>query len=340
MKDNLVVPDTATSPQADALAPVVRGDAGLASQPGYKLDALREIILGQYRQQITEMQAEIRQLEQLEERVTDPDKLIAIVSPVMSQAIRRTIRDAREEMIEALYPIIGSLVMRAVSEAVRDLARTVDAQARNSFNPAVLWRRFRAWVGGVRDTDLALRDALPFHVAELFLIHQQKGILLLHLSSRPENSPDSDLIGSMLTAIRDFVQDSFGQGKKGQLDEIQYGEQSILIEPATHVYLAALVEGITPAGFRAEMRERVIEISQAHEDVLRNFDGEVAALSGAEPALRSLIGSNQAGQQLGPVQKRIFMGLIGFLMFCGVLSCLAGVWAWQLFSGSAVGLGW
>jgi hypothetical protein len=275
------------------------------------------------------MEAELREFEKLEQRVTDPDKLIAIVSPVMSQAIRRTIRDARDEMVEALYPIIGGLVVRAVSEAIRDLARNVDGQMRASLSFSSIWRRFQARLRGVHDPELALRDALPFQVAELFLIHQEKGLLLLHLSSSPDLSPDSDLISSMLTAIRDFVHDSFGEGKQGQLDEIQYGEQSVLIETASYVYIAALVEGIAPAGFRAAMRERVIEVSHAYEEILRNYDGDTTALDDAEPALRSLVETYQPVHQISRTQKRVLFGGAVLLLLCGVLSCWAGGWAWQ-----------
>ncbi|MCB0166025.1 MAG: hypothetical protein KDI79_17460 [Anaerolineae bacterium] len=326
MKNKEVVSDTSTTPDEDQTELIEQ--RAVDSQSESTLELLRAIILDEDRQQIADMETE---LEQLEQRVTDPDKLIAIITPVMSQAIRRTIRDSREAMIEALYPIVGTLVMRAVTEAIRDLARTVDAQMRTSFNFSTLWRRFQARLGGVKASELTLRDALPFHVSELFLIHREKGLLLLHLSSSPDMTPDSDLISSMLTAIRDFVQDSFGQGKTGQLNEIQYGEQSILLETATYVYLAAVVDGITPTGFRTAMRERVIEISHAYEDTLRDYDGEVKALQNTAPSLQSLIENYYAKQHSNQVQKRVLVGVMGLLL-CGILGCVLGGWGWQRFA--------
>lgn len=155
MKNKEVVSDTPTVPEESqtdsgenhAIDP--QTESTLES-----LESLRAIILGQDRQQIADIETE---LEQLEQRVTDPDKLIAIITPVMSHAIRRTIRDSREAMIEALYPIVGTLVMRAVAEAIRDLAQSVDAQMRTSFNFSTLWRRFQARLGGVKASELTLR---------------------------------------------------------------------------------------------------------------------------------------------------------------------------------------
>lgn len=59
-----------------------------------------------------------------------------MVVPVLGDAIRRKIRDARTEMVEALYPIIGQMVVRAVSEAMRDLARSIDARRRDDVSDA------------------------------------------------------------------------------------------------------------------------------------------------------------------------------------------------------------
>ena len=60
------------------------------------LDSLREILFGRYRRQIAELEAE---LDELERRVTDEETLAAIIAPVMGDAIRRKIRDARDEMV-------------------------------------------------------------------------------------------------------------------------------------------------------------------------------------------------------------------------------------------------
>jgi hypothetical protein len=247
---------------------------------------------------------------------------------VLGDAIRRKIRDAREEMVEALYPIIGQAVVRAVSEAIRDLARAVDAQMRTSLGPRAIWRRWQARLRGVSGAEMALRESLPFEVAEVFLIHRETGLLLWHVSRDPDASPDSDLISGMLTAIRDFAQDAFGRGKAGQLDEIQYGERCILIEAARHAYLAVVVNGVEPPGFRAEMRERIIEIEHGYEGVLRYYEGDPTPLAPVEGTLRSLITTAEP-RALSPAQKRVLAGAFGLTVACLAVGCLAGGWAWR-----------
>jgi hypothetical protein len=242
--------------------------------------------------------------------------------------IRRKVRDAREEMIDALYPIIGQVVVRAVQEAIRDLARTIDGRMRSTLSPRVLWRRARARMGGVSGGEMALREALPFAVSDILLIHRETGLLLWYVSGDQESMPDTDLVSGMLTAIRDFSQDALGGEEQEQLEEIQYGEQRILIESARYAYLAVVVDGIEPPGFQAEMRERVVEISHAHEGVLREYDGDPSPLAPVETALRSLLAGSEP-ETLSASQRWVMAGALAVLLVCFVGSCLAGRWAWR-----------
>ena len=288
------------------------------SPPDSSLEDLRQILFGQ---QAARLEGELQDLEQ---RLTDRDTLIAIIAPVLGDAIQRQIRDARDEMIQALYPLIGQLVIRAVSEALRDLARNIDAQMRTTLSPRAVWRRFQARVSGVSGTEMTFRASLPFEVTEVFLIHRETGLLLQHISHDPDASPNSDLISGMLTAIRDFAQDAFGRGEEGQLDEIQYGGRRILIEAARYAYLAVVVDGIEPSGFRAEMREGIIEIDQAYKETLRHYDGDATALAGADASLRSLLQLSEP-RALSSTQKRVLVGAAGFVAMCLVGACVAGV---------------
>jgi hypothetical protein len=136
---------------------------------------------------------------------------------------------------------------------------------------------------------MALREALPFEVEEVFMIHRASGLLVQHISRDSSVLEDSDIISSMLTAIRDFTAEAFGRGQQGSLDEIQYGDRRILIEAAEHAYLAVVVDGVEPAGFRAEMREQVMKLEGDYADVLREYNGDPVQLAVAATSLQSLM---------------------------------------------------
>jgi hypothetical protein len=217
------------------------------------------------------------------------DEMAEALGPVMGEAIRVQIRDSRKDMVEALYPVIGETVQRAIAEFARELQRNIDARLRATFGPQGALRALWARLRGVSPGQLALRDAMPFSIRELFLIQRSSGLLIAHRHPGSPDATDSDLIGGMLTAIRDFVRDAFGQGAEDEeLDEVQYGDQRIIIQSGRTVFLAAVIEGVEPEGFRAWLREFVSELHVRHESALRRYSGDPASLPNLQARLAQI----------------------------------------------------
>lgn len=300
----------ANAPAVAPIAPAVDDDP---------LELLRELLLDHYRSRVQELEAEAakarQQLVALETRIGDTDELMATITPVIAHSIQKSIREAphdmidalspiiadavrtsiaesRESMIEALYPITGQLVQRSVTEAMRDLARRIDAQMRTTFDLKSIWQRIRIVLGFAPSSEHLLRQALPFQVEEIFLIHRETGLLLQHiragLASPAEQPQDAELIGSMLTAIRDFVTDVFGHGEEGQLTQVEHGEKLILLEAAHFSYLAIVVTGVEAQGYRARMRERIFSIDNEYMRLLRDFSGDVSPFAMTAEQLKQL----------------------------------------------------
>lgn len=200
----------------------------------------------------------------------NPSEIASALGPVMGDAIRAQVRTSRQEMIEALYPIIGETVQKALTEFTRDIQANIDRRLRQGF-----LRTLTARLRGVSPSELALRDALPFHIETLFLIQRDTGLLIAqsHTAVSGQEMPDADLISGMLTAIRDFVRDSFTHGTQ-ELDEIQYGDRSIIIQSGRHAYVAAVVQGIPPEGFRTWLYEFIVRLHLDYEAQLRHYDGD------------------------------------------------------------------
>jgi hypothetical protein len=181
---------------------------------------------------------------------------------------------------------------------------------------------------GIPPGELALRDALPFHVQEVFLIHRGSGLLLRHVSSDPTATQESDLISGMLTAVRDFATDAFGRRPGEELDIIEYGGRRILIEAAEHVYLAVVGEGIEPTGFRAAMRDLIVDVENRYYLLLRSYEGDATPFAAVEPQLGALavFGKEADSPALARRQKRLIVALFGLGILCLISSCLASVW--------------
>ncbi len=300
------------------------GPPGRAAEPA--LDSLRQILLSD---QVAKTETLEAGLARLERQMHDEGFLVRMIAPVLGDAIRLKIQEARDEMIEALYPIIGRVVQRAVAEAINDLARSLDAQVKGSFDPRLAWWRLQARFGGASEAHIRLRERLPFAVSDVLLIHRESGLLLDHLSGEQGGTADSDLFSGMLTAIRDFSQDTLGGGEETGLGEITYGDRRILIEAARAAYLAVIVSGLEPPTYRAEMRERLAEIEHAQAETLRDYQGDSAPLAPVKDTLAPLLVTT-APKKLSATQKRVLAaglaGLVALLVGCGLLAS----WAWRV----------
>ena len=214
------------------------------------------------------------------------DELAEALGPIMSDAIRVQIRDSRKEMVEVLYPIILETVMRAVTEFLREFQRNIDARLKSTLNFKGFLRQAGARLRGVSASELTLRESFDFSIEEMFLIQHESGLLLAHHSRSSEVDDDSDLIGGMLTAIRDFARDSFGDGDDNQeLSEIEFGDERIIIQSGQYVYVAAVIKGIESTGFHARLQELVSELHINHKVELRDYSGDPATLPALPPIL-------------------------------------------------------
>jgi hypothetical protein len=250
------------------------------------------------------------------------DEMAEALGPVMGEAIRVQIRDSRKDMVEALYPVIGETVQKAVTEFAREFQRNIDARLQAAFGPRGLLRSTLARMKGVSAAQLALRDALPFTIQEIFLIQHGSGLLIAHSHPGSAEVTDSDLISAMLTAIRDFVHDSFSHGGvEEELDEVQYGDQRIIIQSGRVAYLAVVITGVEPEGFRARLRTFVSELHVKYEKVLRQYDGDPTLLPNLQPRIGRLIAETTGGMVRQPMSRNMKAGMIlGFIFFIVLLA--------------------
>jgi len=270
------------------------GDSPLSSadDESASLSALQEILFGTDREEI---QALTQDVHSLRRRIDDKDALAAAVAPILGDAIRRQIQESREEIIDALYPVIGQIVVRAVTEAIRDLARSIDERLQAATDFQRTGQRIRAFFTGVPVGDLALRSGLPFLVQEIYLIHRESGLLLWHASRSARSTADSDLVGAMLTAIREFADQVLGGGGD-QLHQLQLGNRELLLEFGRYSYVAVMIEGVVPTNFRWKMHKHLYAFEKSVRQTLQRYDGDAAALSLAARREFAAFLSNEPGQ--------------------------------------------
>lgn len=271
-------------------------------------------------------------------RVLDaPEEMAEAISPILGEAIQVQMRESRKDWVEALYPIIGETAQRFITESLRELQRTIDARLQSTFGPAGSIQRMFAQLRGVSPSELTLRESLTFIVQEIFLIQPGSGLLMAHTGNR---ALKSDQIGGMLTAIRDFMHDSFGQSETfDELDEIQRGGQRIIVQNGRHAYLAVVITGVESTGFRGHLWRFVTQLHARHAAPLQAFDGDPGGLEQVNSEIKLLAEKlaqmgqeSSSGAQSRPMsrgQKLLIAGSItSVLMLVGV-ACFLSFFVWS-----------
>ena len=136
----------------------------------------------------------------------------------------------------------------------------------------------------VNETLIESKPVAKYKVEELYLIYKD-GRLIRNLSA-VEVKTDSEIMSGMLTAINDFVQDSFNT--EGDLGDIGYGNNKIILQRGRNSYLAAVIYGETDNFFKSKMARAVRGIEQENLTI-GSWNGDSETIKNVKPQLEPII---------------------------------------------------
>jgi OOP family OmpA-OmpF porin len=209
-------------------------------------------------------------------RTRQDDGITRAFAPIINDGLQRSVRDNPQPVVDALYPIMGPAIRRSIAEALADMMQAFNRAVEQSLSPRALKWRLDAWRTGQPYAQVVLLNTLVYRVEQVFLIHRETGLLLGHAQAEHVVVQDPDMVSSMLTAIRDFVGDSFHVSQEDGVEAIRLGELSVQVRVGPKAVLAAVVRGNVPQSLRALLSETLERIHHSHAVALSRFDGEMA----------------------------------------------------------------
>ncbi|HEX5134923.1 MAG TPA: OmpA family protein, partial [Thermoanaerobaculia bacterium] len=174
-------------------------------------------------------------------RATKDRDLTRAMLPTVEEAILSSVRKDPHVLVDALFPVMGPAIRKAISSALASMIESLNETLEKSFSVQGLKWRWEAWRTGKPLPEIILLRTLVYRVEQVFLIHRKTGLLLQHVSATSRGVQDADMISGMLTAIRDFVHDSFGGNREDSLDSFRVGEFTVRIEQGPEAVLAAVI---------------------------------------------------------------------------------------------------
>ena len=230
-------------------------------------------------------------------RATKDGALTRAMLPTVEEAILSSVRRDPHILVDALFPVMGPAIRKAISSALESMIESLNETLERSFSVQALRWRLEAWRTGKPFSQVVLLRTLVYRVEQVYLIHRRTGLLLQHMSASSAGVQDADMVSGMLTAIRDFVQDSFGGNRESSLDSFKVGELTVRIEQGPEAILAAVVRGNPPAELRETLTRAIEAIHLEQGEALSKFDGDAAPFARSRARLEECLQAQQLRRQ-------------------------------------------
>lgn len=309
------------------------------SKPDDSLNELRNLLLGPVQDQFSKMQQLLKSLEnqelQAEEvsqvlpeailiRSSRDKQVVKAMESITEEAISSSVKKDPRIIVDVLVPVMLPAIRKAITTLIKEMIQSFSATLEHGLSMRGLKWRFEAFKTKKPFGEVALLHSLVYQVEQVFLIHRDTGLVLQSAAADEVIAQDADMISSMLTAIQDFVRDSFVSEQDNSLETLQFGDRSIWIEQSSQAVLAAVVWGNAPVELQKVLRETLDAIHFERLDTLRSFDGDTTPFEATKPRLADCLKSQFREKKQHPL---ISWSILGLIFFC--IGYLVFVAAWE-----------
>jgi OOP family OmpA-OmpF porin len=264
-----------------------------------ELESLRQLLVG----------PELERLAALNERVADPAKrsidmaealpgairaakakpLREALEPVIEKAFSASVRKNPREVADAIYPIMGPAIRNSIAAAIRDFAEALNQIVEKSVSVHALKWRVESIITGKPFAEILLARSMRYAVEQVFLVHRKSGLLLQHVAAKGSVLKDADMIAGMLTAIQDFLSDSFTEGGQ-DLEMVDAGRLQLWLTYSPKLLLVGAVGGIAPVELRQVFRKALDRVDEQLRNEINNFkQDDVSVFEPAKPILEACL---------------------------------------------------
>ena len=212
-------------------------------------------------------------------------QLTHVLTPHVSEALGTSVRRQPHMIVDAIAPIMMPAIRQAIANALRSMVQSLNQTIEHSLSIQSLKWRVEALRTGKPFAEIVLLHTLRYRVEQVFLIHSQTGLLLAHAAGDSVAVQDQTLISGMLSAIRSFVQDSFGAAPDQVLNTLQVGELTVWIEQGPAAILAAVIRGTPPENLRLHLQDILTRLHAERSEALARFTGDAATFASVTPLL-------------------------------------------------------
>lgn len=259
--------------------------------------------------------------EALDIRNSQDNSVARALAPTIQSALKQSIVENPKPVADALYPVMGPAIRKSISEALSQMMETFNQLLEQSFTVKSLLWRFEAWKTGRSFSEVVLLKTLQFQVEQVFLINRKDGLLLQHVALENVVTQDGDMLSGMLTAIQDFINDSFvdyGAESTG-INTLKLDDLTVFIEHSSNAIIAMVIRGKPPESIRRLQAATLEYIQKKYAVALENFNGDSQPFDSTKPLLERCLKSQK---QSGKTSR------LPLIIFSTLLATALGYWVY------------
>jgi OOP family OmpA-OmpF porin len=261
-------------------------------------------------------------------RSSRDNKLRKALQSTVEEALDISVKRNPRMLAEALFPIFGRAIRRAIASELENVV----ASANQMMEQRLSWRslrwRWEALRTGRQYAEIVLARSVLYRVEQVLLIHRETGLPLLEVRAAVDDSArDAEMVSGMLTAIQDFMRDSFTAASEGQLESVKLSTATLIMAHGPKAILAGLVQGSPPYNLRTVFQETIETIHEQHLKALLSFRGDTAAFEVCRPLLEKCLlgqGDTQPSRRRSRRSRFVAAAAVVFVL----LFLSLGAWWW------------
>ena len=231
-----------------------------------RFELLKELLLAEDRKDFKVLKEEFIEREKfskkvnplVDEKIEDlKENFPTYFGDTITETIKVQIRESQDEVVEALYPIMGKLVKKFIVAEITKLSDSINETIKNKFSFSQIIKR--SFKGKKTASEVVLQEVFEPIIEEVFVIEKDSGLLVGSYSKG--HIADKDMISGMLTAIKSFAEDAFS--KEGQdLEDIKFETFQLSIQNYKSIYIATATSGVINSGFKDKLLDNINTLAE------------------------------------------------------------------------------
>jgi outer membrane protein OmpA-like peptidoglycan-associated protein len=205
----------------------------------------------------------------------DPAELSYALQQIISPAIAKEINDNKDKMIDALYPIMGGMISKYVTQSIKEMMEGINKKIEDGISLDRYKRKIKSKITGVSETEILLQESDQATISSIFIIEKESGMLIAEAQLGEMEIDDTHMVASMASAIKDFINDWIqNSSKTSEVQILSYGDATLYIESAGSVYIVAFLDSEPNFELRSDINDFFASIVKRYSSFFQTFDGD------------------------------------------------------------------